>query len=191
MAGDWIKIEHVTPDKPEVHRMADLLNIDPDAVLGKLARIWIWADQQTLNGNAPSVTLSLLDRITCVANFGEALEMVGWIIGKNGQLDFTNFGYHNGTTAKARALSNKRVKRHRNGDSVTKPFPEKRREEKINNPPNPPNRGEPQIESYSRRSKRPPKVDPIEELEAKYWASPKGQAEKAAKEAAANKETAK
>ena len=40
MAGDWIKIEENTPDKPEVHKMASILGIDPDAVVGKLVRVW-------------------------------------------------------------------------------------------------------------------------------------------------------
>jgi hypothetical protein len=40
MAGDWIKIEISTPDKPEVAIIAECLKIDPDAVVGKLFRIW-------------------------------------------------------------------------------------------------------------------------------------------------------
>jgi DNA replication protein DnaT len=51
MAGEWIKIQTVTPDKPEVFVIADRLGIDPDAVVGKLVRLWIWADQQTTDGN--------------------------------------------------------------------------------------------------------------------------------------------
>lgn len=56
MAGDWIKFETTTPDKPEVDRIATVLDVDPDAVVGKLIRFWIWADQQALDGNAVSVT---------------------------------------------------------------------------------------------------------------------------------------
>ena len=33
----WIKLDHVTPDKPEVHRMAEVLKLDADTVLGKLS----------------------------------------------------------------------------------------------------------------------------------------------------------
>lgn len=51
MASSWIKVEVITPDKPEIFQIAELLNIDPDAVLGKLVRIWAWADQQTIDGN--------------------------------------------------------------------------------------------------------------------------------------------
>lgn len=56
MASSWIKVEVITPDKPEIFQIAEILNIDPDAVLGKLVRIWAWADQQTIDGNAGSVT---------------------------------------------------------------------------------------------------------------------------------------
>ena len=33
MAGDWIKFEIATPDKPEVWEIAESLDIDPDAVI--------------------------------------------------------------------------------------------------------------------------------------------------------------
>jgi len=79
MAGDWIKLEIATPDKPEVFQMAEILDIDPDEVTGKLFRIWIWADQQTFDGNARGVTKMLLDRITNKQGFASALEKVGWI----------------------------------------------------------------------------------------------------------------
>lgn len=40
MAGDWIKFEIGTSDKPEVRAIAHDLNIDLDAVIGKLLRVW-------------------------------------------------------------------------------------------------------------------------------------------------------
>jgi hypothetical protein len=141
MAGDWIKIETVTPDKPEVFTMADALGIDPDAVVGKLIRVWIWADQQTRDGNAPSVTLSLLNRISGVSGFADSMITVGWLRKTEAGIEFHNFERHNGETAKTRAMTAKRVQKHRadkteevkrkrNGDSVTEALPEKRREEK-------------------------------------------------------------
>ena len=141
MAGDWIKIETVTPDKPEVFTMADVLGIDPDAVVGKLIRVWIWADQQTRDGNAPSVTLSLLNRISGVSGFADAMVAVGWLRKTDAGIEFYNFDRHNGETAKTRAMTAKRVQKHRadkteemkrkrNGESVTEALPEKRREEK-------------------------------------------------------------
>ncbi len=46
MAGDWMKVEKVTPDKPEIEAMASKLELDPDAVFGKCFRIWRWQSPQ-------------------------------------------------------------------------------------------------------------------------------------------------
>jgi hypothetical protein len=136
MAGDWIKVETTMPDKPEIFQMAERLQIDPDAVAGKLLRVWIWADQQTVDGNAPSVTKALLDRVTGVTGFTEALMECGWLLKEGDGYAFPNFDRHNGKTAKKRAQTHKRVQAHRsdcnanrNAPSVTKALPEKRREE--------------------------------------------------------------
>jgi len=130
MAPPWIKITHWTPDKPEVFCVAQLLDIDPDAVVGKLVRVWIWADQQLENCHAVSVTKAHLDRVACVTGFADALCRVGWLIENEGQLTFTNFDRHNGETAKKRALAAKRKERSRNGhaNSVTKVTPESRQQ---------------------------------------------------------------
>jgi hypothetical protein len=131
MAGDWIKVDITTPDKPEVHLIAEHLGIDPDAVTGKLIRIWCWADQQTVDGNARSVTKTLLDRVSGVTGFSEMLVQVGWLEESTSGFCFPNFDRHNGQTAKNRALTGKRVQKSRNAASVTKTLPEieKRREE--------------------------------------------------------------
>ena len=138
MAGDWIKVEHTTPDKPEVVKLADMLGIDQDAVVGKLLRLWIWADQQSVSGNAITVTNSFLDRLVFCPGFAAGLVKVGWLNGRNGLLSIPNFDRHNGQTAKNRANTNRRVANHRKGrndETVTdvtpeplqKPLPEKRR----------------------------------------------------------------
>jgi hypothetical protein len=137
MAGDWIKLQKDTPDKPEVLAIATRLGLDPDAVVGKLVRIWSWFDTHTTNGNAQSVTYSFLDRLTGVTGFAEQVALVGWLEQDGHDLRLPNFDYHNGKTAKTRALGKNRTEKHRsNGESndasVTKTSPEKRREEKIN-----------------------------------------------------------
>lgn len=138
MAGDWIKIEVTTPDKPEVHTMAEHLKIDPDAVVGKLIRIWAWFDQHT-EGNAVSVSEALLDRIAGTPGFTMAMACAGWIIPWEGKFTLPKFDRHNGETAKTRALTAKRVaKFKRQGNAATNaevtlpPLPreEKSREDK-------------------------------------------------------------
>jgi hypothetical protein len=133
----WIKIEHSTPDKPEIVTIAAQLGIDPDAVVGKLIRVWCWADQNCVKGNNIRVTSAFLDRITYQPGFAAAMRDAGWLTGEDGSLAFTGFDRHNGTSAKARAETNRRVAKHRNGKSVSvetikvlpKPLPEEEEEE--------------------------------------------------------------
>lgn len=130
MAGDWMKVELDLPDKPEVHHIAAVLQLDPDAVVGKLLRVWAWFDKHTTDGNAHGVTYALLNRITCVSGFGEAMASVGWMNQKDQLLVMPKFDAHTSKSAKKRALTNDRVKKTRNADSATQALLEKRREEK-------------------------------------------------------------
>jgi len=138
MAGDWIKIQHATPDKPEVVTMSETLGIDQDAVVGKLIRLWIWADMNSIDGHALSVTDSFLNRLTFQPGFADAMRKVGWLEGEAGTLTVPNFDRHNGKTAKTRALSKNRKESSRSKRdnchawSVTKSGRERdqRREEK-------------------------------------------------------------
>lgn len=136
MAGDWIKLEHATPDKPEVIAIADALGMeDHDLAWAKCVRLWIWLDQQSTDGNGISVTDSFIDRFTRVTGFSKALRKVGWLDGRDGRLSVPNFERHNGKSAKTRANTAKRVQKTReksNARSVTEALPEKRREEKSN-----------------------------------------------------------
>lgn len=138
MAGDWIKVECVTPEKPEVFMIAEQLSIDPEHAFGCLVIVWIWADQQTTNGNAHGVTKLLLDRKTGVSGFAEAMIKVGWLEEKEGNLTFKNFEKHNGKSAKTRAQTAKRVashkKRNSNATGVSDALPrEEKRRVKENN----------------------------------------------------------
>lgn len=136
MAGDWIKLEHSTPDKPEVVQLAIILDFeDHDLAWAKCVRLWIWADQQSIDGNALSVTDSFIDRYTRVTGFAAALRKVGWLGGRDSRLSIPNFARHNGQSSKTRANTQKRVRKSRQtrNDPVTpRALPEKRREEKSN-----------------------------------------------------------
>jgi len=143
MAGEWLKFEKATPDKPEVFAIAARLDLDPDAVVGKLIRVWSWFDTHTVDGNGRSVTPALLDRIASVTGFTRAMEAEGWIVVTPAGVSLPNFDRHTGETAKGRALGAKRSADHRaksNGDSVTPtvtaalPREEKKREEQEQEP---------------------------------------------------------
>lgn len=127
MAADWIKFEASTLDKAEVWQIAADLSIDPDAVLGKLLRVWVWFDQHTEEGNAPSVTKMLLDRQVGVTGFCDAMVGAGWMDDDGDSIGLPNFDRHNGETAKKRALTAKRVAKHKrrgNADGNAKVTPE-------------------------------------------------------------------
>lgn len=148
MASSWIKVEVITPDKPEIFQIAELLNIDPDAVLGKLVRIWAWADQQTIDGNAGSVTKGVLDRLAFITGFADALITVGWLAYVDEKLVLPNFERHNGESSKKRALTNRRVAEHRKRETqnvtstaLQKELPEEEEEEDINKTPLSPREG--------------------------------------------------
>jgi hypothetical protein len=119
MAGFWIKFDTSTSDKPEVWQIAADLGIDPDAVVGKLLRVWAWFDDQTENGNAPLTVAALLDRRVGVSGFVTAMISAGWMISENGVLSLPNFERHNGETAKSRALTAKRVAKHKEKGVLT------------------------------------------------------------------------
>jgi hypothetical protein len=130
VAGDWMKIELELPDKPEVHAIASQLNIDPDAVVGKLIRVWQWFDKHTTDGNAYGVTYSLVDRITSITGFGEAMSFVGWLEQKDMYLVMPKFDKHTSKSAKTRANTSARVANYRNAKVTPEALPreEKRRD---------------------------------------------------------------
>lgn len=142
MAGEWLKFDASTPDKPEVLAITVAMGWDdPDLTVGKLLRMWRWFDQQTIDGNAAGVTTALLDRLLGVSGLCAAMESVGWLEVYEGGIILPNFERHNGKTAKNRALTAKRVANHKtNADGNAKgnapivsdalPREEKRREEK-------------------------------------------------------------
>lgn len=106
MAREWIKFEINTPDKVEVLEITAAMGWDdPDLTVGKLLRVWRWFDQQTLDGEAPGVTLALLDRVVGVNGFAQAMIGAGWLEQYEGGLRLPRFGAHNGETAKKRALN--------------------------------------------------------------------------------------
>ena len=129
MAGDWIKVDHGLSQKPEVMAIAATLGISRRETVGTLLDVWSWFDAHTENGNARSVTPALLNDAISVTGFAEAMQAVGWLSVNDEGITMPKFDRHNSKSAKARALTNERVKRSRNGQSVTKALPEKRREE--------------------------------------------------------------
>ena len=137
MAGDWIKVEHATLEKPEVVRMAELLGVKHDEMLGILLRFWVWLDRATSNGAVTHASRFGVDGVMHMSGFSSALEAVGWAKFDDSAVTMTvpNFARHNGNPAKTRVLGAERQRnfrqRNSNAGGVTKTSPreEKRREE--------------------------------------------------------------
>jgi hypothetical protein len=132
MAGDWIKMRCNLDTDPAVFQMAAALDMDELAVVGRLWKVWTWADQHVADCHAISVTCSVLDRITTTPGFAEAMRKVGWLEGRDGALSFPRFDRHNGQTAKNRALATNRQAKKRHDDVTLSSLHERdqRREEK-------------------------------------------------------------
>jgi hypothetical protein len=133
MAGDWMKIDHDTPEKPEVIAVAAKLGISTDEALGKCVRFWRWFDRHTTNGVAKGVTMELLDHQLNAVGLCLAMAAVGWLTTLSDGLKLPNFHVHNGETAKARALAFKRQRssRAKRDKNVTKTLPEQEAEQEI------------------------------------------------------------
>ena len=151
MAGDWIKMRTDLSTDPAVIGTAARLNVDEDTIVGKLHRLWSWANHQTTDGNAVGVTSDWINRYLDCEGLAEALCEVGWMVVSDDSIQLPEFERHNGESAKKRAQTAKRVQKHRdeasykrNAPSVTDALLEKRREEKeksVKFPPTPPKGG--------------------------------------------------
>ncbi len=127
MAGDWIPIRIDLADEPEVIAIGDELGIDYDTVVGKLVRLWGWANRITADGNARRVTQKWVDARIGVTGFAKAMADVGWLTISSTGLEFPRFDVWNSQSGKQRILGAKRAAtfRHQksNGVSVTNALP--------------------------------------------------------------------
>ena len=121
---------------PAVVRIASGLKTDRYSVVGRLHRIWSWANEHLTDGQDVPIDSEFLDSLVETPGFSEQLRRVGWLSGRDGSLIFPSFERHNGASAKARAMDadRKRSVRKVSGSKPdkTRTREEKRREEKIN-----------------------------------------------------------
>ena len=113
MAGDWIKMKTSLADDPAVIGMSIDLGLESDLVVGKLHRLWSWANLHTSDGNAVGVTPEWVDEFLHVEGFAKSMEKFKWLKIKDDRVTVPRFDRHNGQSAKTRANARKRQERHR------------------------------------------------------------------------------
>lgn len=148
MAGDWIKMRTDLKEDPAVYKIAEILNIDELQAIGALFCFWAWADKHCVDGHVDGATSRLVDRVSLINGFTDALVSVGWLSVDDSGIQIPKFERHNGDSAKARTLKTERQAKWRrnkdsdvDGDASTKTSTrpstreEKRREEVNTNKP--------------------------------------------------------
>lgn len=114
MAGDWIRIEKSTIDKPEITTIAARLGTTPERVFCLCFRLWSWADTHSATGTVPGSTPATVDTLLGLPGLANALIEVGWLsIRSGGEIEFPNFERHMGKNAKLRAAAAERARRYR------------------------------------------------------------------------------
>lgn len=148
MAGDWLKMTHALPEKPEVLAIAGKTGLNRFEVVGRLFTLWRWFDINTTDGNASGVTSVTLNE--CLFGYGDATGFVTavvsarWLNESEDGVSVVKFDEHISESAKTRAQTAKRVAKSKakgkgnaegNADAVTDgvtktvPREEKRRED--------------------------------------------------------------
>ncbi|MDD4892758.1 MAG: hypothetical protein PHH73_02000 [Candidatus Rickettsiella isopodorum] len=109
----WIKIERNLLDSEEVYELSCILKIDVYSVVGRLCAIWHWFDENSKDGTAKLCTKYKLDKTCEKSGFCDAMIKVGWLIQTDEKIIIPNYERHNSKNAKNRALSAKRMHKHR------------------------------------------------------------------------------
>jgi hypothetical protein len=150
MAGDWIQIRNNLDDDPRVLRLQAILGIqDIDLLIGKLRRLWKYADRHTTDGLITFATAEMIDQVTGLRDFSNALVTVGWLRFTKQGAQIPRFDEHNGSSAKSRALAARRQAAYKQrlkcGDDIPSagalPKGEESIGEKNKSPPKPPRGG--------------------------------------------------
>lgn len=127
MAGDWIKMRGNLWNDPRVAKICDLTDQGEAAVVGALYWLWSMANDHTVDGHLPGLTVRQVDRKTGVPGFADAMLAVGWLLQDEGGLSIPRFEDHNGSTTKKRCLTAVRVANHaaKNSANTNAPVSEK------------------------------------------------------------------
>lgn len=122
MSSNWLKWCKGLTRKSEVVQMAAALNMSRYEVAGRLMEdLWAWCDENLkVDPDSDDVVLcvpdgrALINALTNVAGFADAMTACGWLRQRKGSLVFPNFARHNGRTEKQRLMEAAKKARQRN-----------------------------------------------------------------------------
>jgi len=112
MSG-WIPCRKGLWLSPEVARISRCLNLSPYEVTVRLLMLWTWADEESTDGVIQDADLTLVDHVTGVPGFGQAMIEAGWLLEGTGQIIFPRWERWNLRSAKLRAQGRERQRRLR------------------------------------------------------------------------------
>jgi hypothetical protein len=114
MAGDWMKFEFATLDKPELYAISRNARVTLGCAGWAVLRCWKYGHDHTTDGKISWGTVELIDTIAGIEGFGKAMEQAGWLIVKESYVQFPQWDRHNSNGAKVRQNNAVRASRFRN-----------------------------------------------------------------------------
>lgn len=119
----WIQMRNDLEHDTRVQFVAEILKVHPLRVVGGLYMLWALGDAYTADGRLIGYTARKLDARFGKRGFSEALASreVNWLEIGEGYLQIPRFEEKNGASAKARAVTSKRVTKHRDRNADVTP----------------------------------------------------------------------
>lgn len=114
MAANWTICRDTLFGDPNTVSIGVDTTLDPDHVVGKLMRVWLWAGMHTATGFVPGATLDTIDLAAAHKNFGAAMAKVEWIRVDSKGVRFVRWGKFNAKCWKQREKERKKKDKQRN-----------------------------------------------------------------------------
>ncbi len=104
---------------PKVVAIAAILGVDEDLVVGKMHRLWSWADKHAKDGRALG-NAAYIDRLVHCPGLSAALmrDEIDWLAVDGSEVIFPRWDQHNSQSAKTRALAMRRMKQVRADEAL-------------------------------------------------------------------------
>ena len=114
MAEPWIKMRTDLSTNPKVVAIAAILGVDEDLVVGKMHRLWSWADKHAKDGRALG-NAAYIDRLVNCPGLAAALmrDEIDWLAVDGSEVIFPRWEEHNSQSAKSRAEAARRQRKSR------------------------------------------------------------------------------